>query len=233
MIKTKYIPIIHDFLSTRDNIVIVDSPLVFDFSKLLSGKLPIRFDKTLPTYIHVLHKHTGHVSTYKLYSAFYLFHFAKYAETCNQLEIYAPLYDDIDFDTIKIKGRYRKIVIDKYHKTSYVCNNIETEKYNLDFPVVDILGNIILRNIEKRKINGFVKVNDHMAITQKWMFNDIFFCGEPIAVRLNNKNGLIAFGNIEGGPGGVVLLNMEDGTVIKYLVNNNLTIGFHTISITR
>jgi hypothetical protein len=245
-IKTRYIPIVHDFLSTRDSIVIVDSPLVFDFPKLFNGKIPIRFEKTLPTYIHVLHKNTGHVSTYKLYSPFYLFHFAKYVDTFKQLEIYAPLYDDIDFDTVKIKGRYRKIVIDKCHNTAYVCSNLETEKYNLDFPVEDTLGNIILRNIERRKINGYVRVDNNMAITQKWMFDDIFFCGEPIAVRLNNKNGLIAFGNNNGEsnsydlpptpptlPGGLVLLNMEDGTVVKISVNNSLTMGFHTVSIIR
>jgi hypothetical protein len=185
-----------------------------------------------------------------------VFHFAKYVESYNQLEIYAPLYDDINFDTIKLNGKYRKIVIDKCHNASYVCNNVETEKYNLDFPVHDILGNIILRNIEKRKINGFVKVDNDMAITKKWMFNDIFFCGEPIAVQLNNKNGLIAFGNMieeptpsrvipgvkglykdylstnTNAPGGVVLLNMDDGNVIKYSVNDRLTIGFHTVSIT-
>ena len=251
-IKTRYIPVIHDFLSTSDSIVIVDSPLVFDFYKLFSGKLPLRFEKTLPTYMHVLHKNTGHVSTYKLHSPFYLFHFAKYVDRAKQLEIYAPLYDDIDFDTVKIKGRYRKIVIDKCHDTAYVCNNMETEKYNLDFPVEDVLGNIILRNIQKRKINGFVRVDDNMAITQKWLFDNIFFCGEPIAVRLNNKNGLIAFGNNDistsldpGSPnflnnkdnevlsGGLVLLNMEDGTVVKILVNDSLTMGFHTVSISR
>jgi hypothetical protein len=131
---------------------------------------------------------------------------------------------------------------------------LETEKYNLDFPVEDILGNIILRNIQKRKINGFVRVDDNMAITQKWMFDNIFFCGEPIAVRLNNKNGLIAFGNncdreavdlreqslrefnnneTDNYPGGLVLLNMEDGTIIKISVNDSLTMGFHTVSITR
>jgi hypothetical protein len=248
-IKTRYIPVIHDFLSTSDSIVIVDSPLVFDFPKLFRGKLPMRFEKSLPTYIHVLHKNTGHVSTYKLYSPFYLFHFAKYLDTAKQLEIYAPLYDDIDFDTVKIKGRYRKIVIDKCHNTAYVCNNAETEKYNLDFPVEDVLGNIILRNIQKRKINGYVRVDNNMAITQKWMFDDIFFCGEPVAVRLNNKNGLIAFGNNNNNnvneteetsdpkpsdflPGGLVLLNMEDGTVVKILVNDSLTMGFHTVSMT-
>jgi len=255
-IKTHYIPIIHDFLSTSDSIVIVDSPLLFDFPKLFSGKLPLRFEKSLSTYVHVLHKNTGHVSTYKLYMPFYLFHFAKYVDTFKQLEIYAPLYDEIDFDTIKIKGRYRKIVIDKCHNTAYVCNNMETEKYNLDFPVEDVLGNIILRNIQKRKINGFVRVDDNMDITQKWMFDDIFFCGEPIAVRLNNKNGLIAFGNnyyaedvIENSreqsmknygntdineklPGGLILLNMDDGTVVKISVNDSLTMGFHTVSIT-
>ena len=151
---------------------------------------------------------------------------------------------------------------------------MQTEKYNLDFPVEDSLGNIILRNIKKRKINGFAKVNDNMDITQKWMFSDIFFCGEPLAIRLNNKNGLMAFGNMnitqldapgrfafhqtewftnndtlsfDDNPspdksrtlpvvlakGGVILLNMDDGTVIKYLLSNNLTMGFHTISIIR
>ena len=241
-IKTRYIPIVHDFLSTNDSIVIVDSPLVFDFPKLFREKMPLHFKKTLPTYIHVLQKYTGQVSTYKLHSPFYLFHFAKYVDSHKQLEIYAPLYDDIDFDSIKIKGRYRKIVIDKCHNTAYVCNNAETEKYNLDFPVEDILGNIILRNIQKRKVNGFVRVDDNMDITHKWMFDNIFFCGEPIAVRLNNKNGLIAFGNndnitndktTESNPGGIVLLNMEDGTIIKLLVNDSLTMGFHTVSITR
>jgi len=232
-INTHYIPIIHDFLSTKDNIVIVDSPLVFDFAKLFRGKLPIHFASELPTYIHVLHKNTGHITSYKLYSAFYVFHFAKYIDTYHQLEIYAPLYDIIDFDSIKIKGRYRKIVLDKCHKTAVVCTNAETEKYNLDFPVINSLGDIILRNIAKRRINGFVKVNNLLDITKKWLFQNIFFCGEPISVMLNNKNGLIAFGNNDDGPGGIVLLNMDDGTVMKYSLNCNLTMGFHTVSINR
>jgi hypothetical protein len=156
------------------------------------------------------------------------------------------MYDDIDFDSINIKGKYRKLIIDRYNKEAYVCNNLKTENYNLDFPVIDTLGNVILRNIEKRKINGFVKTDDDMVITKKWMFDDIFFCGEPISVKLNHKNGLIAFGNMENfhilknntniqndSPGGIVLLNMEDGTVIKYLVDSQLPMGFHTVSITK
>ena len=237
-INTRYIPIIHDFLSTKDNIVIIDSPLFLDLPKLCNGKLPIKFDKQLPTFIHVIHKNTGSISTYKVNSAFYVFHFAKYTESYNQIEIYAPMYDDIDFDSINIKGKYRKIVIDRYHKTAYVCNNVETEKYNLDFPVIDAFGDVILRNIERRKINGFVKTDSDMSITQKWMFNDIFFCGEPISVCFNRKNGLIAFGNMDNvkesnNTGGIVLLNMEDGTVLRYQVGTNLTMGFHTVSISR
>jgi hypothetical protein len=114
-------------------------------------------------------------------------------------------------------------------------------------------------------VGNFIKffINHTKSRFASKILDDIFFCGEPVPVSLNNKNGLIAFGNNydseavgvrensrersskEFGnndlnnnvntslPGGLVLLNMEDGTVVKISVNDSLTMGFHTVSIIR
>jgi hypothetical protein len=232
-IFTHYYPLTNDFLSTKDSVIIIDSPMFFNYKNIQLDKMPFYLDKTYPTYIHILHKYTGDITTYRIQTGFCIFHFAKYVETYNRLEIFASIYDNIDFNPLDIKGNYRKIILDKCSKKAYICNNPYVEKYNLDFPIVDINGNVILRNIKNRKINGFIKVNDDLSIIKKWKFNNTSFCGEPAYIRINNRDTLIAMANDDNTKmGKLCIIDMESDKMQEYMLQKNIHLGFHSIFIT-
>jgi hypothetical protein len=193
-VKMEYYPITHDFLSTTKNVVIIDSPLVHDFSQLFFGKIPIVFDKKMPTFVHVLDKYSKNTTKYISKDAFYMFHYADYTETNNLIEIYGSHYENLDFSELNIQGYYRKIVLDKITKKLVVVKNDELEYYNLDFPVKDSKGRVVLRNIKNRIMNGFIMV-DGLRIVKKWLFSDLFFCGEHVIANVEGRDILMAYAN--------------------------------------
>jgi len=250
-VKMEYYPITHDFLSTTKNVVIIDSPLIHDFKQLLIGKIPIIFDRKLPTFIHVLDKQKKNTTKYRFQDAFYMFHYADYRETNNLIEIYGSHYENIDFSELNIHGYYRKIVIDKITKEVVVVKNDELECYNLDFPVKDSKGRIVLRNIENRIMNGFVMV-DGLRIVKKWLFRDLFFCGEHVIINVEGRDILMAYANEmanavgpnavanEMGPvpknqsvgptksGRLVMIDIVTDKIQIIKIPTTLTLGFHS-----
>jgi len=233
-IPTHYYPITHDFLSTKESIIIIDSPIFFNYKNIQLNKMPFYLEKTYPTFIHVLHKYTGDIDTYRIPSGFFIFHFAKYIENYNRLEIFASMYDNIDVYPLDIKGNYRKIILDKCSRKAYICNNPQLEKYNLDFPILDSMENVILRNIKTRKINGFIKVNDNLSIIKKWRYSNTSFCGEPVYIKINNKDTLIALANDDNTKlGKLCVIDMESENMQEFKLNNKILMGFHSIFISK
>lgn len=221
-IQMHYLPIIHDFISTQNNIILMDSPLVFDFSNILEGKIPIMFGKNHSTYLHVLNKLDGKLEKYEIYSGHYVFHYADCKEREDTIEIYAPLYDDLDFSSINIQGKYRKIVIDRKTKNTVVEYNPELELMNLDFPIKGPNGSVILRNIENMRMNGFVMV-DGLQVVKKWLYDDLFFCGEHVV--LDEK--IMAFCT-RGTENYLCIIDITTDVVELIECSYDLTIGFHS-----
>jgi hypothetical protein len=228
-IKTQYLPIVHDFFVNENLCIFVDSPIVLDFAQLLNGGLPVRFDRTLPSFIHVINKQTGVVQTYKCPSSFYLFHFAKVIENKDTIEIYAPLYDDVDFSQLNIQGKYRKIVLEKATNLVRVEKNRGLEGLDLDFPVA-FEDKIVLRYIENKIIKGFV-ICKNMKQIRSITLRNRFVCGEPVIVSSDGTPYLICFANsMTQAESFLIVIELNTCKPLEFsLGNRSLNLGFHSI----
>lgn len=222
-IKMRYLPIVHDFVSTETSIVVMDSPLRYDFFELFRRKIPVVFGRNVSTFVHVLNKRSGDVETYEIPWGQYVFHYGMCWETENHLHIYAPIYDDLDFSTLNIQGKYRKMVIDRISKTIRMETNSVLEKMNLDFPIAGPDGMIVLRSIENRRMNGFVMVKG-LNIAKTWIYEDLSFCGEHGVL----DNSIMAF-CIKNDSNYLCVIDMGTDEVELIECPYDLTMGFHSV----
>jgi carotenoid cleavage dioxygenase-like enzyme len=167
-ITTKYMPIIHDFWSSQNKIIFIDSPLNIDFKGIFNTPMPVKLDQTKETIIIVLDKSTMKIERYHVNESLYVFHFANSKENETHIEIYASLYEKIDFNELNITGKYRKITINKCTKLVTIEKNPEIEPLNIEFPI--LYGNrTIFKSIDNRVNNGFV-ICEGMELIKKIEF---------------------------------------------------------------
>jgi carotenoid cleavage dioxygenase-like enzyme len=229
--KMNYLPLVHDFINANDKIIILDSPLVIDFPNLFKKTLPILLDKNKPTIIRILNKSTLVLEEYSIPTGFYIFHFANYEEDEFKIEIYATMYDKLDFSELNISGKYRKIIINKETKTIVIAQNSELEKLDLEFPV-SYEDKIVFRSMENKRINGFVVCKD-LEIVKKLEFGNKFISGEPAITYVDNVPYLLAlaFNDNDNSESYLIIANMHDYSVMEIPINESLNIGFHSIFI--
>ena len=125
-----------------------------------------------------------------------MFHHSHTTEDDTNIYLYTCIYDDFNYLSIDIKGSYRCIVLNKISKKASVIRNEETEKYNLDFPVI-YKNRTVLRNLVKLekgfRINGFV-LCDGLNIEKKYIYEDISFCGgDPNIIEIDEKPHICSF----------------------------------------
>lgn len=222
-IRMKYIPLVHDFGLLKNGIILMDSPFVWDFSK----RVPVILDKSKPTYFHVLQ---NRINTYVLNSSIYLFHYADIREHINgTIDIYAPYYDDVNFASLNIQGKYRKIVIHSDNPNIFIYKNEELENMNLDFPI-KWKKYIILREIKDNSISGFVVCQELKIIKRVYLPKNRFFCGEPAVFEKEGSPFLIGLSYDENQMGYICVLNIFTNEYIERPLNTTVTIGFHSIT---
>lgn len=225
-IKTKYIPIVHDFHVYRNtnehdqDLLFIESPLIWNFLK----SVPVFMDKR-PTLIHNYHFHTKNHTIYKCNETFYIFHYAQVYEYMDKIEIYAPLYDKLDFVSLDINGKYRKIVIDKQSGQVQVIRNPELENLNLDFPVRYGDDHVLLRKMEKRTMTGFVLCKGLSLVKNISLPDNRFLCGEPKIVETCVLG--LCYDNKDNGY--FMCYDLEKDTYSETALNESVTIGFHSI----
>ena len=224
-LKMRYIPIVHDFISTPSQYIVMDSPLVFQFFRLFVKKIPVVFREKLPSFFHVLNKGNNKVDVYEMGRGYYVFHYATCEEFEDVIEICAPVYENLDFSELNICGKYRKMVLDKETKKVHVCMNSELELLNLDFPIKTGDGKIVLRNIENKRVNGFVMV-DGLTIVKKWFYDDVFFMGEHVVMG----DVLMAL-CVRDGSNYLCMLNMRNDSINFLSCTMDLTMGFHSTAV--
>jgi len=224
-IKTKYLPIVHDFALFNSSILITDSPFTINMSDF--QKIPVSLDPNKRTFIHVLNTKTEKVETYNSSEGFYIFHYADVSECEDSITIYSPIYETMDFTNLNIHGKYRKIVIDKKSRRISIEKNAEFDDYNLDFPI-KYKNKVILRNVENNAINGFV-ICENLNITKTIMLNNRFVCGEPVVIEIEGIPHIIAFSYDSFSKGHLLIINMENSHIINIPLNCSLNIGFHSI----
>jgi hypothetical protein len=231
-IKFKYVPIIHDFYTNSNCLILIESPLMYKLKNLFDKKIPIILNNKKETYIHIIDKKTKQKITYIYEKGIYIFHYAFIKETKDSFEIYASIYDELDFSNINLKGNYRMIEINKKNKIVIVHKNKNLEKYNLDFPIV-YKDKVISRNYENRRINGFVITKD-LHIEKVLLYKNKYICGEHNIIIIGKTYYLIFF-NIEKIKGShkklnlLTLVNLNNYSKIDIDIQSQLSIGFHSI----
>ena len=228
VIKMNYLPIVHDFLKTDDKIIITDSPLVIDFSNLFSKSMPVMLDNKKKTIINVLNKSSMIIDKYYVDEGVYIFHYADYRETDKHIEIYASIYNNLDFSELNIVGKYRKLILEKDTKQVTIEKNPELEKLDLEFPI-KYDDKIVLRNINNKRITGFVVCKD-LKIIKIIDLGNRFVLGEPAVTYIDNEPYLIAFAfdNEKSNGGFLIIINMKTYETIEIPLNETMNIGFHS-----
>ena len=223
-VKTNYIPLVHDFLIMENSTLFTDSPIYFSVKELVQSKIPILVNRTAPTFIHVVDRLDK--ITYRSNTSFFIFHYAYGLETDECIEIYAPVYYNLNFSTIHIHGIYSKLLLNKSTKEITIQSTLKLEQYNLDFPV-KWKEYIILRNIQDCKINGFIVCK---RLDVKCAFSlpyGMAVCGEPSIAN----DTLVCIGYDLMYSSYFMVFDLLNHTFQMYPLGFNATLGFHSILI--
>lgn len=229
-ISTSCIPFVHDFISTNNSILITEPPFSLKLDSLRDVKVPIELDKNSTTKIHIINKTTNKCETYEINKSIFIFHYAILKEHNNHIEIFAPIYDKMNFNDLNFEGKYRKISINKLTKNVVIEKNEELEKISLDFPL-RFDNKIVLMNGVKNKINGFV-ICEELKIIYKYFFHERCICGEPAIIYINKTPHLIAFEKETLNKNSyLIIVNLNTHKIIEIPLDVELSMGFHSIFI--
>jgi len=228
-ISTSSIPFVHDFIATDNSILITESPLVLKMNSLKNLKVPIELANNSTTKIHIIDKIKNNYESYEVRESIFIFHYAEIKENDEYIEIFAPIYNKMDFNDLNVEGKYRKIAINKRTKIVTIEKNPELEKLSLDFPL-KFDNKIVLLNGEKNKATGFV-ICDGLDIVYKHLLNDKRVCGEPAIVYIEKVPYLIAFeSDIFNKDGYLLIMNLNTYKKTEILLDElELSVGFHSI----
>lgn len=230
---TKYIPIIHDFVNLPNKVIFIDSPIELDITSI--SKMPVRMNESKDTRIIIINKNDFSKKVINVNNSFYVFHYGDFYENENFIEIYAPLYDSLDFGELNLFGKYRRLVINKENYECKIDINEELENYNLDFPL-KYENKVILRNIKDNKINGFI-ITQGLKIKKKIFFENKYLCGEPSIINISNGNMikyyLISLYYDNNNYGYFMLIDLKTYKKIEIPLNKELNIGFHSIFVNK
>lgn len=220
-IHTKYIPVVHDFVSLPDSIIIVDSPILIKTNS--NATIPVTFHPDMPTYIYVVNKNDGSLKNYTIPCGFYLFHYGDVRETKNTIEIYAPIYNNLSFSSLDLKGTYSKIVLHKEKNVHHITTTSNLQQYNLEFPV-KWRKHTILRNFKNRKADGFIICRD-LHIVKKLFIKNRSICGEPCVIE-NNK---LIFFTTENQQSFLCMIDLQSLHMIEVPIIGDVKVGFHSL----
>lgn len=227
LVKTAYLPVVHDFCIIGNSTLFTDSPLVYDMGNLFKMKIPIVFDDSKPTYIHMIDHINGSQTVFTSNDSFYIFHYAQTKEYSDCYEIYAPVYERIDYSSLTMHGKYRCLVLNKNTKKIYVKKSPVLEQYKFDFPVA-WRDNVILCNIENKRMNGFVICNG-LSIVRKIIFDKYYICGEPVIYDTPEFSRIISFAYDDSNRGILLFIDPENGDTTEIYLKNPVNLGFHSI----
>lgn len=229
-IKTRYLPVIHDFINTEKYAIFVDCPLQINFKSIFKSKFPIHLNNKLPTFIHIINKKTKQIETFSIDQGVYIFHFSNFKETEDSYIIQAPQLDSIDFSNLVFKPKLREININK--KTKLVSNDKypELENINIDFPV-KINNTHTLFSIIDREIGftGFT-ICEGMKITKNILFDDTIIIGEPQVMNILDTPYIMSFIKKDNNYF-ISFINLKTFSQSDISIPISISNGFHSIFI--
>jgi carotenoid cleavage dioxygenase-like enzyme len=246
-IHTRYIPLIHDFAILSDGkVLIVDAPFVWNINPfvlqmdkpgrilnflnegIFPKDIPVVFDKTRPTYINLYDPQQKRLNQIVCQMPpFYWFHVAYTEYQGDDLNIYAPMYDNVNFSSLNLDGKYRQITV-RASGQVVIKKNPLLERLNLDFPIR--VGNyVVLREIENRAIRGFVVCRELRLIRRIRLPVDRAFCGEPSVVEIGGQPYLLGFSYDANEKGYVSIMSIWGDTYDEIPLRQTVSIGFHSL----
>lgn len=243
-IHTRYIPLIHDFAILSDGkVLIVDAPFVWNINPFViqEGRIldflsqgifpkdiPVVFDKTRPTYINLYDPQQKRLNQIACQMPpFYWFHVAYTEYQGDELNIYAPMYDNVNFSSLNLDGKYRQITV-RASGQVVIKKNPLLERLNLDFPIR--VGNyVVLREVENRAIRGFVVCRGLRLIRRIRLPVDRAFCGEPSVVEIGGQPYLLGFSYDANEKGYMSIMSIWGDTYDEIPLRQTVSIGFHSV----
>ena len=226
--KMAHLPVVHDFLSTNTSIILFDSPISIEMYKIFTSPMPVALDKNKNTIIHVCNKQSGRIEQYNIKEGMYIFHYANYKENDTHIDIYAPMYDKLDFSELDISGKYRMVSINKLEKTATIIKTPELERLNVEFPMR--YGNrTLFRTLKNNVNNGFI-IFENLTIIKHIIFENRFICGEPAIQNIKDCFYLIAYTfDIHNTTNSfLVIINLDNYEQTEIPLGENISLGFHS-----
>lgn len=218
-IQLKYMPLVHDFLTTPNKLIIIDSPLTID-----QARHSLMLQQTQNTIIRILNKETDTIESYETDEALFIFHYAGLKEDPTNLYIYASMYNAIDFKEFKFSGKYRKIIINKLTKKVTIERDPIAETFNLDFPVT-FNGKTVFT-----KKDGLAVFKD-LTLVKDLTFPNKYSCGESAVAYIDKVPHLLAlaFDKIDNNKSFLILVNLNNYEITEISLDEQLHVGFHSI----
>jgi len=231
-LKTTYIPLIHDFLVTDGSIILCDSPILFS----PDIKVPVLFHKDKPTNLIIINREDFSVKTIEMSESLYIFHYAYFTESADTIELFACIHENLDYSAIDVRGKYRKIQIDKRTGEYRIETNSEVERYNLDFPVSyfnkrEQKTYQVLIHHENNMNRGFV-VCERLNIKRAIVLEGKNISGEPAVIDIDGNPYLLAF-VYNDEMGFILIVDLHNYRQIEIPLYENVNIGFHSAFLVR
>jgi carotenoid cleavage dioxygenase-like enzyme len=228
-VKTKYIPIVHDFIATEKYTIFIDSPLHIELDKILKKSMPVSLKRGKPTYIHVVNKHTNEIETFELLDSIYAFHLTNLKETQDKYTFDSLQLDKLDFSDIKFHPKLRKIVLNKNSKKVFNQKFENLEELDMDFPLKIDKTRTLFNLIGPNGFYGFA-ICKFSRIIKKIILDDTTINGEPQIIQWKEEPHVIAFIK-EKESNSLFVMNLNDYTYTTTNIPLEITQGFHSIFI--
>lgn len=227
-VKTKYISMIHDFISLNHTLIIADVPMILNLNLHNNPYSPLKFDSCKESQFILINKTTGDKKYYTIDKPFFVFHYGSSFETETEIISYACIYDDFNFVNPKNNtARFRKIIFDKNSSKIRIEKNKILEKYNVEFPIIknDIT---ILMNIENLKVSSLLVVKDFKL--KKIIKIDKTLYGEPSLIDIKGVLYIICF-TYDNNKNYLTIININNGNNFSIDIPHPMTLGFHSVFI--
>jgi len=231
-IPVKYVPMVHDFISTPNSIVFLNSPFMADIHLFPQFSTKIKLDVSKSSIFYVVDRESNRIQRYYTNQGIYIFHYADVYENEREIEIYTSVHSSLDFSKLELKGKYRKIILNKKTKIVQIEQNPELEKWNVEFPVSFYHENkqkIIMRYIDDDvpMNTGFI-ICHKLEIEKRICFKGKCICGEPSILEYGDPYAI--FFTIDKDNNGFFnILNLVNEKNIELPIYEKMKIGFHSI----
>ena len=230
--------VIHDFSITENHIILMDLPLTWSISRLLTSTTPIYYDMTATCRIGLINRDTLNIKWFVLREKTVIFHFVNSWEEDNILNIYAICYDYLSFDIYNLDKQHPVLKLFKVDllqdPDTFIVDSSIVSHTPCEFP--SIHSDNVGRYTEhfyylKMGLHGFDGIIKYNTITKKetiLKLKDGYTCGE-VSVMDNERLITYVYNSVDK----LSAIHVYDGEMMNEIpllvvpLNHRIPIGFH------